>query len=196
MCKFIGKLLFVLIFLGSAHIKIQDPAPFSALLVDRYERFQNLSQKHNFEILTSYISLDSLKVHADQINKLVGFAQIVISLAIVFNIPYVSLFFSLFLISTITIIHNPLYFDDREEFLVELGNVVLELGMVGVSLMFCSNQTHQNVDVEDAKKKPKRKPKETEEKAVNNQNDGKKKKREESAGKSDDSKKKNYKNKH
>jgi len=159
MCKFLGKLLFVLIFLGSAVKKIQDPTPFSNLLIDRYERFQNLATHYNMESLGSFISLDSLKIQANQINTVVGIGQIVISLGILLSVPYISLFFGLFLISTIVIIHNPLYFEDRDMFFSELGHMVLEIGMIGITFMFAANEAHEHGN-EGKKKKKKGKGKE------------------------------------
>lgn len=154
-CRFLAKLLFVLIFLVSAGKNIMDPTPFSALLIDRFERFQNLAKLHNFEAFASFISLDSLKHQADQISKVVGIGQIVISVGILSNLPYISVFFSLFLVSTIALIHNPLYFEDRERFFAECGNAILEIGMIGIALIFATSPDHEHQEEGTKKRKKK-----------------------------------------
>lgn len=157
MLKFLAKLLFVLFFLWSASQKIHDPTNHSRLLIDRFERFQNLGKNYNFEFLTSFISLNSLKLQANQINKVVGMGQIIISIGIVFSVPYISLFFSFFIILTILIVHNPLYYEDQEFFLNQLHNTVFEIAILGISLMLATNRKH--IHDNNAKKNRKKKKK-------------------------------------
>lgn len=155
MLKFLAKLFFVLFFLWSASQKIHDPTNHSKLLIDRFERFQNFGKKINLEVLTSFISLNSLKLQANQINKVVGMGQIIISIGIVFSVPYISLFFSFFILLTILIMHNPLYFEDQEFFLKQLHNTVFEIAILGISLMFATNRKH--IHDNNAKKNRKKK---------------------------------------
>ena len=158
MCKLLGKLLFVLIFVASAIVKINDPTPFSNLLIDRYERFQILARDYKMDSLASFISLDSLKVQANQLNTVVGIGQIVISIGVVLSVPYLSLFFVLFLISTIIIVHNPFFFEDREKFHAEMIHMILEIGMIGIALMFATNPSENKIeDGKGEKKKNKKK---------------------------------------
>ena len=173
MCKFLGRLLFVLIFLGSAVKKIQDPTPFSKLLIERYERFQNLAKTHNLDAVANLISKDTLELQANQINTVIGIGLIVVSVGVLFGVPYVSFMITLFILSTIIVIHNPLYFEDREKFLNELHQALLNLAMLGVSLMlFCPGKTASKGEVKEAKPR-KEKKKKTEEKSE----EGKKKKK-------------------
>lgn len=158
MCKFLGKLLFVLIFVVTAIVRINDPTPFSNLLIDRYERFQILARSYNMDSVASFISLDSMKVQANQINVVVGIGHLVISIGVVLSVPYLSLFFVFFLISTIITIHNPLFFEDREKFHMEVFHMTLEIGMIGMALMFATNPSeNKNEEGKGGKKKNKKK---------------------------------------
>lgn len=187
MLKFIGRLFFVFIFLGSALIKIVDPAPFSALLVDRYQRFQTLTKAYNLESLGSFVSLESMKIQANQLNSVVGVGQIVISFGILFGVPYLSVFFTLFLMLTILIIHNPLYFNESDKFNEELMHMTLEIAMIGITLILATNRTHSHVSSKGKKRnKPKVKKesrKNTDAKVDDDAKQAKKKKNEENAAK-------------
>lgn len=178
MLRFFSKLLFVLFFFRTGIQKLYNPVNYSKLFIDRYERFQNLAKAHNFEFLSSLISLESIKLQVNQINKLVGIGQIVFSIGIIFSVPYLSLLVSFFLTFTILLIHNPFYFEDHETFLKQLQNLIFEIALLGISLMFATNKKHFHEE-DKVKKKKRKKNKRKENENDNELNNSQKKKKNE-----------------
>ena len=74
-----------------------------------------------------------------------AYELIVVGLLIVAHIPYIPVFLSLHILIFTVVVNNPLYhtFESRE-FYKELGQVILSLGLFGISLLFWGKCCNKN----------------------------------------------------
>lgn len=154
MFSFLGRLLFTSLFLLSGYRKILDPLPFSSFLVSRYTHLEALSSQHSIALP---MSAEVLGQQSEHMIKIIGIGLIVLSVGILAKVPLTSFGITIFLISTIVVIHNPFFFESKTEFWGEIHHVILNLALVGVSLLFLvENRDEEDVKVKKSKKKKKK----------------------------------------
>lgn len=156
MFSLLGRFLFVLpIFLFGVY-QIKDQTQTTSILLNRYERFENLVHSYGYDNL-AIISQDSLKQQADQITKITGLGLVVVSVGVVSYVPFVSFFLTIFFSLCIILIHNPLYYETRQLFFIELTNCAFDLAFIGISLAMIFGNTEKTKEIKKKNKKRKSK---------------------------------------
>lgn len=153
MFSYLGRWFFISLFLLSGYRKILDPLPFSNLLLSRYTHLEALCSQHSIPLP---MSAEVLGQQSEHMIKIIGIGLIVLSVGVLAKVPLTSFGITIFLISTIVVIHNPFFFEDKTEFWKEIHQVLLNSALVGISLLFLAENWNEE-DVKGKKNKKKKK---------------------------------------
>ena len=154
MFSYLGRWFFTALFLLSGYRKILDPLPFSTLLLSRYTQLEALCSQHSIALP---MSAEVLGQQSEHMIKIIGIGLIVLSVGVLAKVPLTSFGITIFLISTIVVIHNPFLFEGKTEFWGEVHHALLNLALVGVSLLFLfENRDEEDLKVKKSRKKKKK----------------------------------------
>lgn len=136
--NFIGRTLFVAIFVLSGIKKLQTPSQSSSFLVARMEMLEKLvADRWQFSLPAPY-KTSEFKPHADNFILGVGVYLIVAGVGTLFAYRVANCLLGLFLVLTIVIVHNPLYkFEKPADQQNELNQFVMNMALWGVSMVMC-----------------------------------------------------------
>jgi|NOAtaT_6_FD_contig_81_1090840_length_540_multi_3_in_0_out_0_1 uncharacterized membrane protein YphA (DoxX/SURF4 family) len=139
--QFIGRLLFVIIFIGSGVEKITQTAKHAGYLNHVYPSFHNWVQTNYGTLIPipQCVSPSAIQKDSTLIIQATGGFLIACSLFILFNIKFLkslgALGLSTFLVATILIFHNPYNTNNREEYVKQSYAMLYNVALVGVSLI-------------------------------------------------------------
>lgn len=133
--QLLGRILFVLIFITTGYQKLSHPDHFIPILSDRYGKFEKFLSEKGVQ-LPNELTFSKLQPQMPLVNQIIAYEMIALGLGVICFIPYLSLGLSVHLVVFTIVMNNPLYhLHESKEFYNELGQVVLSLGALGISLM-------------------------------------------------------------
>ncbi|EAR82019.1 DoxX family protein (macronuclear) [Tetrahymena thermophila SB210] len=151
--RFLGRLFFVILFVGAGIQKIQTPEKPALYFGTQYKIFHQWVQttqvfkqasevvsphiQQHIPLIKQYTSPEFLLDHSNLIITYIGYTQLFTSALIILGVPLAGFILYLFTISTIVFIHNP--FANPTNFHQEFMNCVINLAIAGIALFIASD---------------------------------------------------------
>ncbi|KAL4486671.1 hypothetical protein ABPG72_022146 [Tetrahymena utriculariae] len=151
--RFLGRLLFVILFVGAGIQKVQLPEKSALYFGAQYKVYHKWVQttqvfKQSTEVVSPYfkqqISLvkqftspEFVLDHSNLIITFIGYTQLLSSALILLGLPLGGFVLYLFTFSSIVVIHNP--FANASNFHQEFMNCIINLAIAGIALFIASD---------------------------------------------------------
>ncbi|KAL4449058.1 hypothetical protein ABPG74_021050 [Tetrahymena malaccensis] len=151
--RFLGRLLFVILFVGAGIQKVQTPEKAALYFGTQYKVFHQWVQttqvfkktseyvsphiEQHIPLIKQYTSPTFLNDHSSLIITYIGYTQLATSALVLLGVPLAGFVLYLFTISTVVVIHNP--FANSTRFHEEFMNCIINLAIAGVALFIASD---------------------------------------------------------
>ena len=155
--KFLGRALFVAIFILAAVNKLQEPEKSAKFLVSRFDMFEKyIDSKHNITLPHPY-KVSEFVPHSENFIKAVAVYLIIAGVGTLFAYRVANCLIGLFMVCTIVFIHNPLYEfpDNKAQEKAELIQFILNMGLWGISMVMTGCCSSSNACQTPSKSKKK-----------------------------------------